>query len=36
VAFNKQDIKVGIIWRLVEVVGAEFFAFSHSHPASRT
>ena len=26
-AFKKQDIKVGIFWRLIEVVGAEFFAF---------
>ena len=25
--FKKQDIKVGIIWRLIEVLGAEFFAF---------
>ncbi|MEZ5930912.1 MAG: lipopolysaccharide biosynthesis protein [Alphaproteobacteria bacterium] len=25
--FNKKDIKLGIIWRLIEVVGAEFFAF---------
>lgn len=25
--FNKKDIKIGIIWRLIEVIGAEFFAF---------
>ena len=25
--FAKRDIKIGIIWRLIEVVGAEFFAF---------
>jgi PST family polysaccharide transporter len=25
--FNKKDIKIGIVWRLIEVVGAEFFAF---------
>lgn len=25
--FQKSDIKTGIIWRLTEVVGAEFFAF---------
>lgn len=26
-AFQKKEIKIGIIWRLIEVVGAEFFAF---------
>lgn len=25
--FKKSDIKIGITWRLIEVVGAEFFAF---------
>ncbi|MEM9626117.1 MAG: oligosaccharide flippase family protein [Pseudomonadota bacterium] len=25
--FKANDIKIGIIWRLIEVVGAEFFAF---------
>ncbi len=25
--FKKDDIKIGVIWRLTEVVGAEFFAF---------
>ena len=25
--FKPSDIKIGIIWRLIEVVGAEFFAF---------
>ncbi|MGI9501143.1 MAG: oligosaccharide flippase family protein [Geminicoccaceae bacterium] len=25
--FQKSDIKAGIIWRLTEVIGAEFFAF---------
>ena len=25
--FKASDIKIGIIWRLIEVVGAEFFAF---------
>ncbi len=25
--FEKNDIKLGIFWRMVEVVGAEFFAF---------
>lgn len=25
--FQKRDIKIGIIWRLIEVVGGEFFAF---------
>ncbi|MEZ5933494.1 MAG: lipopolysaccharide biosynthesis protein [Alphaproteobacteria bacterium] len=25
--FQKQDIKLGIFWRMVEVLGAEFFAF---------
>ncbi|MEM7045043.1 MAG: lipopolysaccharide biosynthesis protein [Pseudomonadota bacterium] len=25
--FKKNDIKIGIVWRLIEVVGAEFFAF---------
>lgn len=25
--FKQSDIKIGIIWRLIEVVGAEFFAF---------
>ena len=25
--FQKRDIKIGIFWRLIEVIGAEFFAF---------
>ena len=25
--FKQNDIKIGIVWRLIEVVGAEFFAF---------
>ena len=25
--FQKNDIKCGVLWRLVEVIGAEFFAF---------
>ena len=25
--FKTSDIKIGIVWRLIEVVGAEFFAF---------
>ncbi|MGI9435659.1 MAG: oligosaccharide flippase family protein, partial [Geminicoccaceae bacterium] len=25
--FQREDIKVGIFWRIVEVIGAEFFAF---------
>ncbi len=25
--FKMSDIKIGVIWRLIEVVGAEFFAF---------
>lgn len=25
--FQRRDIKIGIIWRIIEVIGAEFFAF---------
>lgn len=25
--FQREDIKIGVFWRIVEVVGAEFFAF---------
>ena len=26
-AFKTNDIKIGVVWRLIEVVGAEFFSF---------